>query len=150
MQRNVSLSMLSYEYGPSDYCGLQDNLYWLGLLTHLQSSYVPGKTLDVLRDLIHMYEVATPEDLYEAIAEFDLEDHSVFTCIGVSGKKAPELAPFEVQNAGNLLSMQRKPPSALQNGGKMPSGAKEAANAMIAAFQGLAQNGQLTGHSDRN
>lgn len=131
---------------------MQDNLYWLGLLTHLQSSYVPGKTLDVLRDLIHMYEVATPEDLSEAIQEFDLSDHSVFTCIGVSGKKAPQLESFDVQNAGNLLSVQNMLRSAAKpfNGAKMPSGPQEAANAMIAAFQAVAQNGQLTGPSDRN
>ena len=89
------------------FCDMQDNLYWLGLLTHLQSDHVPGKTLDVLRDLIQMYESATVEDICEALAEFNLDDESVYTCIGVSGKQAPELAPFEVQNAGNLLSVQQ-------------------------------------------
>lgn len=133
-------------------CVAQDNLYWLGLLTHLQSDYVPGKTRDILRDLIHMYEVATAEDLCEAIQEFDLQDHSVYTCIGVSGKKAPELASFEVQNAGNLLSVQqmmRNASKPFYNEAKMPSGPQEAANAMIAAFQAVAQGGQLTGQSDR-
>ena len=131
---------------------MQDNLYWLGLLTHLQSSHVPGKTLDVLRDLIHMYEVASPEDLAEAISEFDLDDHSVYTCIGVSGKHAPTLAPFEVQNHGNLISAQQatRDVKAVYNSGKMPSGPQEAANAMIAAFQAVAQSGQLSGHGDRD
>ena len=46
---------------------LQDNLYWLGLLTHLQRDEVPGKTVDILRDLVNMYEAATVDDIYEAL-----------------------------------------------------------------------------------
>ena len=45
---------------------LQDNLYWLGLLTHLQADCVPLKSLDCLRDLRSMYEAAGVEDVYDA------------------------------------------------------------------------------------
>mgnify|MGYP001810764324 FL=1 len=45
---------------------MQDNLYWLGLLTHLQSDCVPLKSLDCLRDLRDMYEAAQVEDVYDA------------------------------------------------------------------------------------
>lgn len=135
---------------------MQDNVYWLGLLTHLQSDHVPGKTLEVLRDLIHMYEAATVEDIYEAVAEFNLGDDNVYTCIGVSGKQPPALAPFAEQNAGNLLSMpsDKRSPKGLwgSNGSnKLPSlNPRESANAIIAAFQAAAQNGQLTNHSNQD
>ena len=45
---------------------LQDNLYWLGLLTHLQADCVPLKSLDCLRDLRDMYEAAAVDDVYDA------------------------------------------------------------------------------------
>ena len=48
---------------------LQDNLYWLGLLTHLQAPCVPLKSLDCLRDLRDMYEAASVEDVYDAYAQ---------------------------------------------------------------------------------
>jgi hypothetical protein len=48
---------------------LQDNLYWLGLLTHLQADCVPLKSLDCLRDLRDMYEAAGVEDVYDAYAQ---------------------------------------------------------------------------------
>lgn len=47
-------------------CLLQDNLYWLGLLTHLQCDGVPLKSAACLRDLRAMYEAATIEDIYDA------------------------------------------------------------------------------------
>ncbi len=50
-------------------CAMQDNLYQLGMLTHLQCPDVPLKQARVLRDLKLMYEVAAVEDLYEAYAE---------------------------------------------------------------------------------
>ena len=47
----------------------QDNLYWLGLLTHLQCEGVPLKSVACLRDLRAMYEAATLEDIYDAYAQ---------------------------------------------------------------------------------
>lgn len=35
----------------------QDNAFWLGLLTHLQSDRVPHKRLECLRDLTACYQV---------------------------------------------------------------------------------------------
>ena len=134
---------------------LQDNLYWLGLLTHLQRDEVPGKTVDILRDLVNMYEAATVDDIYEALQHFNLDDNNVFTCIGVSGKEPPQLAPFEVQNAGNL---QSKPGSngsnSWDNNGKgqqKPSlNPRESANAMMSALKAAAQSGQLASYMQGN
>ncbi len=81
-------------------------MYWLGLLTHLQSPEVPLKNLASLRDLVAMYEAAKVEDLYDALASFSLDDESVFTCIGVSGKTPPAQKDFQEQNKGNLLNAQ--------------------------------------------
>eukprot|EP00887_Chlorella_sp_A99_P001378 scaffold8.g1378.t1 len=66
---------------------LKDNLYWLGLLTHLQADAVPLKSVDCLRDLRLMYETATVDDIYDAYAQFNFDDDHVFTCIGTSGKE---------------------------------------------------------------
>ena len=85
---------------------VQGNVYWLGLLTHLQSPEVPLKNLASLRDLVAMYEAAKVEDLYDALASFSLDDESVFTCIGVSGRTPPAQKDFQEQNKGNLLNAQ--------------------------------------------
>ena len=57
---------------------MQDNQYWLGLLTHLQAECVPLKSLDCLRDLRDMYEAATVEDVYDAYSQV-----CVGVCVGV-------------------------------------------------------------------
>jgi hypothetical protein len=38
---------------------MQDNVFWLGLLTHLQSDRVPHKRIECLRDLTACYQVRT-------------------------------------------------------------------------------------------
>lgn len=68
----------------------QDNLYRLGLLTHLQSSEVPLKVPECLRDLRAMYEAATIDDINDAYANFCLDDDRIFTCVGTSGPTAPQ------------------------------------------------------------
>ncbi|KAK9810226.1 hypothetical protein WJX72_007002 [[Myrmecia] bisecta] len=68
---------------------LKNNVYWLGLLTHLQCSAVPLKTLECLRDLKDMYAGATIDDVYEAFDCFELDDEHVFTCTGTSGRNPP-------------------------------------------------------------
>lgn len=131
---------------------LKDNLYWLGLLTHLQRDEVPGKTVNVLRDLVPMYEAATVDDIYEALQHFNLDDNQVFTCIGVSGKEAPALAPFEVQNAGNLQWSKADAAnngnwrSKNGNGTKPAMDPRESANAMMSALRAAAQSGQLANY----
>lgn len=140
-------------------CMVQDNLYWLGLLTHLQRDEVPGKSIDVLRDLVPLTEAATADDIYEALQHFNLDDNSVFTCIGVSGKQPPTLAPFEIQNAGNLESKQGSSENKWglgghANGSKPALNPRESANAVMAALRAAAQSGQLAnyvqGNDDRN
>lgn len=133
---------------------MQDNLYWLGLLTHLQRDEVPGKTVDVLRDLVSMYEAATVDDIYEALQHFNLDDNNIFTCIGVSGKEPPQLAPFEIQNAGNLQSKSGSNGSNrwanTGNGNKPSLNPSESANAVMSALKAAAQSGQLANYMQGN
>lgn len=68
----------------------KDNGYWLSLLTHLQADSVPSKRLECLRDLNAMYEATTIDDVYEAYSYLKLDEDSVFSCIGTSGKSAPQ------------------------------------------------------------
>jgi hypothetical protein len=102
---------------------LQDNVFWLGLLTHLQSDHVPFKRVECLRDLTACYQVmvimvqgmcggldrvthfsvnmygvlpmqaATVDDLYDALAQFKLDDDNLFTVIGTSGTAPPPPPP---------------------------------------------------------
>lgn len=72
---------------------VQDNLYRLGLLTHLQSSEVPLKVPECLRDLRAMYEAATIDDINDAYARFALDDDHIFTCVGTSGPTPPPQQP---------------------------------------------------------
>eukprot|EP00884_Botryococcus_braunii_P007566 jgi/Botrbrau1/16810/Bobra.150_2s0037.1 len=69
---------------------MKENLYQLGLLTHLQCPDVPLKSARVLRDLKLMYEVAQVDDLQDAYRELKLDDANVFTCMGTSGPNTPE------------------------------------------------------------
>ena len=48
---------------------MQDNTYWLGLMTHLQADSVPMKSIECLRDLKLMHEAATIDDIYDAYAQ---------------------------------------------------------------------------------
>lgn len=66
---------------------LQNNVYRLGLLTHLQNEHVPLKVPECLRDLRTMYEAATIDDVNDAYAQFQMDDDHVFTCVGTSGEK---------------------------------------------------------------
>lgn len=72
---------------------LKDNLYCLGLMTHLQREEVPYKMLDCLRDQVAMFEAITVDDIYQAYSQLQLDDEHVFTYIGTSGKAAPSLPP---------------------------------------------------------
>ena len=48
---------------------LQDNTYWLGLMTHLQADTVPMKSIECLRDLKLMNEAVTIDDIYDAYSQ---------------------------------------------------------------------------------
>ena len=65
---------------------LQNNVYRLGLLTHLQNEHVPLKVPECLRDLRTMYEAATIDDVNDAYTQFQMDDDHVFTCVGTSGE----------------------------------------------------------------
>ncbi|CAM6021170.1 unnamed protein product [Sphagnum balticum] len=66
----------------------KDNTYWLGMLTHLQAPSVSRKDVGCLRDLPHLYEVTTAEDVYNAYNYLSLDEGSLFTCIGIAGTEA--------------------------------------------------------------
>ena len=72
-------------------CAVQNNVYRLGLLTHLQNEHVPLKVPECLRDLRTMYEAATIDDVNDAYAQFQMDDDHVFTCVGTSGVVAAAL-----------------------------------------------------------
>ena len=74
-------------------CPVQNNVYRLGLLTHLQNEHVPLKVPECLRDLRTMYEAATIDDVNDAYAQFQMDDDHVFTCVGTSGAIATAFHP---------------------------------------------------------
>ncbi|KAL4457809.1 hypothetical protein ABPG75_012674 [Micractinium tetrahymenae] len=118
---------------------LKDNLYWLGLLTHLQADCVPLKSLDCLRDLRDMYEAATVDDVYDAYAQFKFDDESVFTCIGTSGKE-PLAAPSPILTRSQQASAAAGPAGA----GMAKPPANMDPEAFMAAFKSMLQNmGQM-------
>jgi hypothetical protein len=85
---------------------LKSNDYWLSLLTHVQSSAVPIKTLQCIADLPAMYEAATVDDVYHAYSGLSLGDDDIFSCIGVSGQTAsqtPETPPRPPQVRGGIV-----------------------------------------------
>ncbi|KAH7434480.1 hypothetical protein KP509_06G019300 [Ceratopteris richardii] len=63
----------------------KDNTYWLGLLTHIQSSKVERKDISCIRDRFKLYEAATIEDVYNAYDLLKVDDDSVLTCMGIAG-----------------------------------------------------------------
>ncbi|KAL8170335.1 hypothetical protein V2J09_022139 [Rumex salicifolius] len=81
---------------------IKTNAYWLGLLAHLQASSVPRKDISCIKDLTHLYEAATIEDIYVAYEQLRIDDNSLYSCIGVAGAQAGEeisAAPIEEQES---------------------------------------------------
>ncbi|KAG0461737.1 hypothetical protein HPP92_022034 [Vanilla planifolia] len=68
----------------------KSNAYWLGLLAHLQASFVPRKDICCIKDLASIYEAATIEDIYMAYQYLKVDDASLFSCIGVAGTQSNE------------------------------------------------------------
>ncbi|KAK1263282.1 hypothetical protein QJS04_geneDACA009352 [Acorus gramineus] len=68
----------------------KSNVYWLGLLAHLQASSVPRKDISCIKDLTSLYEAATIEDIYVAYEQLKVDDGSLFSCIGVAGVQPGE------------------------------------------------------------
>ncbi len=77
----------------SGWSASQNNVYRLGLLTHLQNEHVPLKVPECLRDLRIMYEAATIDDVNDAYAQFQMADNQIFTCVGTSGNPLKGEAP---------------------------------------------------------
>ncbi|KAK3240438.1 hypothetical protein CYMTET_49716 [Cymbomonas tetramitiformis] len=116
---------------------LKDNPYWLGLLTHLQSDAVPGKDLNCLRDLPAMYESARVEDIYHAYSGLQLDDGSIFSCVGVAGRN-PQAAPDVPPPAPQAAVLQQ----AVRYGQDAVATTAAAASSSMAAAQQTEGDGQ--------
>lgn len=79
---------------------LKDNMYQMGLMTHLQNDKVPHKTVQCLRDLKTIYEATTVEDVYHLYNFFDFDNNHIFTCVGISGRNPPVI-PENYLNGGD-------------------------------------------------
>eukprot|EP00873_Tetraselmis_striata_P020838 jgi/Tetstr1/441102/TSEL_029370.t1 len=91
----------------------KDNNYWLSLLTHLQADSVPSKRLECLRDLKAMYEAATINDVYDAYSYLRLDNASVYSCIGTSGKTPPPQRPILPPNPATASGAPPLAPEAM-------------------------------------
>lgn len=81
---------------------IKSNPYWLGLLTHLQSPSVPKKDISCIRDLASYYEFTTIDDVYHTYSYLNVDDDSLFTCIGVAGSQVGEdTAGVEMEEEGD-------------------------------------------------
>ncbi|ERN11452.1 hypothetical protein AMTRI_Chr03g43670 [Amborella trichopoda] len=67
---------------------MKSNVYWLGLLAHLQASSIPRKDISCIKDLTSLYEAATIEDVYVAYNHLKVGEDSLYSCIGVAGSQA--------------------------------------------------------------
>eukprot|EP00249_Psilotum_nudum_P024970 c29336_g1_i1 orf=853-4701(-) len=95
----------------------KDNAYWLGLLTHLQAPSVPRKDVGCIRDLLHMYDISTTDDVYNAYNHLSLDDDSIFTCIGVAGTDAGKEVPaLEVEESSDSDESLSSLQSSIQHG----------------------------------
>lgn len=91
----------------------KDNTYWLGLLTHLQSTKVFRKNTSCIRDLFKLYEAATIDDVYNAYDLLKVDDESVFTCMGIAGAQTSKEEPvLEEEDARDVVSL----PGSLMHG----------------------------------
>ncbi|KAF4355476.1 hypothetical protein F8388_015230 [Cannabis sativa] len=64
---------------------IKSNVYWLGLLAHLQASSVPGKDISCIKDLTLLYEAAEIEDVYLSYDQLKVDEDSLYSCIGIAG-----------------------------------------------------------------
>eukprot|EP00252_Welwitschia_mirabilis_P010086 TRINITY_DN231_c0_g1_i1.p1 TRINITY_DN231_c0_g1~~TRINITY_DN231_c0_g1_i1.p1 ORF type:complete len:1279 (+),score=278.22 TRINITY_DN231_c0_g1_i1:185-4021(+) len=77
---------------------MKSNAYWLGLLTHLQSPSVPRKNIACIRELVHLYETTTIDDVYSAYDKLEVGDESLFTCIGVAGSQNGDVLGVDMED----------------------------------------------------
>ncbi|KAL6517914.1 hypothetical protein OROMI_033615 [Orobanche minor] len=69
---------------------IKSNVYWLGLMTHLQATSVPRKDISCIKDMTSLYEAATVEDIYSAYEQLKTDENSLYSCIGIAGSQAGE------------------------------------------------------------
>ncbi|CAA0811234.1 Insulinase (Peptidase family M16) family protein [Striga hermonthica] len=69
---------------------IKSNTYWLGLMAHLQATSVPSKDISCIKDLISLYEAATVEDVYTAYEQLQIDENSLYSCIGIVGAHVGE------------------------------------------------------------
>jgi hypothetical protein len=67
-----------------------------GVIPMFVNSLLQLQDVGCLRDLPHLYEVTTAEDVYNAYNYLSLDDGSLFTCIGVAGTEAGKGEIIEV------------------------------------------------------
>eukprot|EP00798_Chlamydomonas_sp_ICE-L_P019761 gene19761-26455_t len=84
---------------------MKDNMYWLGLITHLQNDMVPQKEVTCLRDLKTMFEAATADDVNDCYNFFEFGDDKLFTCVGTSGRNPPPRPDFSLSKVAALLGV---------------------------------------------
>lgn len=99
---------------------LKDNVYWLGLITHMQNQHVPLKTITCLRDLVPLYEAVTIEDVMLAYNQLKLDDDSIFTCVGTSGKEQPPVPERVLQGLSYLADDDDEQPNGAAGSGSGP------------------------------
>ncbi|KAK9135528.1 hypothetical protein Syun_014858 [Stephania yunnanensis] len=80
------------------------NAYWLGLMAHIQASSVPRKDLSCIKELQLLYEAATIEDIYIAYEHLKVDEDSLFSCIGVAGSQAGEVASASLEEEDEELA----------------------------------------------
>ncbi|XVF74025.1 hypothetical protein PTKIN_Ptkin13bG0028700 [Pterospermum kingtungense] len=69
---------------------IKSNVYWLGLLAHLQASSVSRKDISCIKELTFLYEAASIEDIYLAYDQLKVDEDSLYSCIGIAGAHAGE------------------------------------------------------------
>jgi hypothetical protein len=91
---------------PSETCAKKKfcSITLVGVVTSIGTGVIPMfvnsllqlQDVGCLRDLPHLYEVTTAEDVYNAYNYLSLDDGSLFTCIGVAGTEAGKGEIIEV------------------------------------------------------
>jgi hypothetical protein len=126
---------------------LRDNSHWLELLSHIQSPVVPAKGLNCVSDLTAMYEAATVEDIYQAYGGLEMDDGSIFSCVGSSGQTMPPLpATAPAMNPGAAAAAM----GAAKLDGDMAANAALAAAAVMKAFKSAGIDFPQPGGKDKN
>ncbi|XP_051119262.1 stromal processing peptidase, chloroplastic [Andrographis paniculata] len=92
---------------------IKSNVYWLGLMAHLQATYVPMKDISCIKDLTLLYEAATVDNVYAAYEQLKIDENSLYSCIGIAGSQAGEAVTASIgeeepiEGVPNVIPMGR-------------------------------------------